>query len=42
MRGRRGGVTAIAAGATPGGKVHRVVARHGRVVALDDGMVGRA
>ena len=41
MRGRRGGVT-IAAGATPGGKVHRVVTRHcGRVVALDHGMVGR-
>ena len=42
MRRRRGGVTAITTGATPRGKVHRVVARHGRIVALDDGMVGRA
>ena len=42
MRRRRGGVTAITAGATPRGKVHRVVSRHGRIVALDDGMVGRA
>ena len=36
-------MTAIAAGATPGGVVDRVLARHGgRVVALDHGVVGRA
>jgi hypothetical protein len=43
MRGRRGGVTAIAAGATPRGKMHGVLAGHvGREMALDHGVVGRA
>ena len=39
---RRRGRTAVATGATPRGEVHRVVARHGRVVALHHRVVGRA
>ena len=35
-------MAAIAAGATPRGKVHRVLTTHGRVMALDHGVVGRA